>query len=75
MRNTAHQNVITTIPIPYKYTDEGADSVNDFVSKKLISTYEKNGMTVKVYRPVLTKEQQEQRDVQIKSEIIKALKD
>ena len=49
--------------------------MNDFNNKELIRTYEKNGFTVKTYKPKMTEKERMVKDAQIKYDIINIIKD
>jgi hypothetical protein len=49
--------------------------MNDFNNKKLIKTYNKNGFTVKTYKPIMSEKERICKEAQIKYDIINIIKE
>ena len=49
--------------------------MKDFDNKELISTYEKNGFTVKTYKSIMTDKERALKDAQIKYDVLNIIKD
>lgn len=54
--------------------DNKAILVKEFENKELVNTYEKNGFTVKTYRPKMSDKERTLKDAQIKYDIINIIK-
>jgi len=49
--------------------------MKDLNNKELIKTYNKNGFTVKTYRPVMSEKERTYKDAQIKYDVINIIKE
>jgi len=59
----------------FKLNRGETELLNDLNNKELISTYNKNGFTVKTYKPIMSDKERIYKDAQIKYDILNIIKD